>query len=193
MARKPRSTNSAAQEEIDRVEQQFDNFDAEVKSMTMERMSMAPKEEVEQQTKLSSREIAKSKDITLKPDKVITTHQKFNEKFRDEWEFQKQMVHFIAEHKEIQGDTIELWTRPFGGVSAEFWKVPTNKPVWGPRYLAEQIKRKCYHRLSMEENRIVSQDGMGSYTGQLVVDKAVQRLDAIPVSSRKSVFMSGDF
>jgi len=58
--------------------------------------------------------------------------------------FQKEYVQFIAENKEIIGETIEIWTRPFGGMPAEFWKVPVNKPVWGPRYLAEQIKR-CYY------------------------------------------------
>jgi hypothetical protein len=95
----------------------------------------------------------------------------------------------IAENKEIIGETIEIWTRPYGGMPAEFWKVPCNKPVWGPRYLAEQIKRAHYHRLTMQENRIVGSDGMGQYFGSMAVDSTIQRLDAMPVSTRKSLFM----
>ena len=74
---------------------------------------------------------------------------------------------------------------------AEFWEIPPNKPVWGPRYLAERIKGCSYHRLSMElnEKNIVSGDGMGQYFGQMVADKVIQRMDAIPVSNRKSIFM----
>ena len=51
----------------------------------------APKEEVEAQTKLSSKEIAKSKDIYLKPIKTISRSKesKFNEKFRNDWNFAK--------------------------------------------------------------------------------------------------------
>jgi hypothetical protein len=83
---------------------------------------------------------------------------------------------------------IEIWTRPYGGVPAEFWKVPVNKPIWGPRHLAEQIKRCSYHRLSMQ-NTTTNSDGVGQYYGSLAVDSTIQRLDARPVSTRKSIFM----
>ncbi len=181
--------NSKAQTELDKIDNQFKEFDNQVKEMTMERMNAAPKEEVEPQTKLSSKEIEKSKDLYLKPKKRIGDNQKFNEKFRADWEFQKEYVHFIAEHREIRGDIIEIWTHPFGGVPAEYWEVPTNKPIWGPRYLAEQIQRKCYHRLMMDQKVITESTGMGQMYGALTVDTTVQRLDATPVSSKKSVFM----
>ena len=74
---------------------------------------------------------------------------------------------------------------------AEFWQVPTNKPVWGPRYLAEQIKRKFYHRLMMENKQTEAGDGM-TYYGQMAVDTTVQRMDARPVSTRKSIFMGAN-
>lgn len=186
--KKPKMSNSAAQNEIEKAEKQFDAFDTQVKEMTMDRMNQAKKEDVEPQTKLSSREIEKSKDIYLKPANTISDRQKFNEEFREKWNYDKEYVHFIAYHKEIMGETIELWTHPYGGVGAEFWKVPTGKPVWGPRYLAEQIKSKKYHRLVMQENRITGSDGMGQYFGSLAADTTIQRLDAEPVSSRKSVF-----
>jgi hypothetical protein len=193
---KPKVSSGFAQKELDKAEKQFDQFEQEIKDCTLDRMNAAPKEESEQQTKMSNREAQKAEGIWLKPEKAIGpgVHpktgeiEKFNEKFRSDYNFQKEYVKFIAEHKEL-GETIEIWTKAFQGVNLEFWKVPVNKPVWGPRYLAEQIKRCSYHRLRMDEQRIISSDGMGSYTGQLVVDNIVQRLDAVPVSEKKSIFM----
>ena len=190
MRTKPK-VNSEGQKELDNVAQQFDTFQENVKEMTMDRMSNAKREEVEPQTKLSQSQIEKSKDIYLKPERSISpgSKEKFNEKFRDSYNFDKEYVQFIAENKEIIGEAIEIWTKPYPGMAAEYWRVPTNKPVYAPRYLAEQIKRKYYHRLKSEQNTITSADGMGTYHGGIVVDTLVQRLDAIPVSTKKSVFM----
>jgi len=180
--------SGTAQAEMDKLGKQFDAFDENVKSLTLDRMNEAPKQESEPTHKLSQTQIANSKDVYLKPDKIIGCRDRFNEKFRDDYNFQKEYVNFIAENKELIGETIEIWTRPFGGVPAEYWKVPTNKPVWGPRYLAEQIKRKFYHRLVMT-NTVTEATGMGQMYGQLAADTTIQRLDANPVSSRKSVFL----
>lgn len=174
--------------ELDKAQAQFENFDSQVKEMTLDRLNSAPRAEVEPQTRISSSEIAKSKDIYLKPKKAISARDKFNEKFREDYEFAKEYVQFIAENHECIGESIEIWTRPFGGMNAEFWEVPVNKPVWGPRYLAEQIKRKCYHRLIMQPN-VVETTGVGQIYGSMAVDSTIQRLDARPVSSNRSVFM----
>lgn len=184
---KPKVSRSA-QAELEQAEKQFDAFNENIKSLTMDRMNQAPKEETEPQHRLSQNQIANAKDIYLKPEKIVASRDKFNEKFRSDYEFMKEYVQFIAEHKELIGEALEVWTRPFGGMPAEFWKVPTNKPVWGPRYLAEQIKRKNYHRLVMQ-NTITSSDGYGSMYGQLAADTTIQRLDAHPVNKRKSLFM----
>lgn len=180
------------EKEMDKLERQVDEFDAQVKELTLDRMNEAPKLEMEAQTKLSSREIDNAKKIWLKPERTVRDGQKFNDKFKEKWEFEKEYVQFIAEHKELTGEAIEIWTHPRGGVGAEFWRVPTNKPVWGPRYLAEQIKKCTYHRLRMEQNNMTSQDGMGSYFGSMVVDTTVPRLTAEPVSTRKSIFMGSN-
>ena len=174
--------------EMDKLEQQFNKFDASVKELTKDRMDMTPKSETEPQTKLSSSEIEKSKDIYLKPSRAIGSREKFNESYRDAYNFDKEYVHFIAENNEIKGETLEMWTKPYAGMPAEYWQVPTNKPVWGPRYLAEQIKRKSYHRLMMQDT-VTGGDGMGKYYGQMAVDTSIQRLDARPISTKKSVFM----
>ena len=176
------------QKELDKVKDQFDKFDSEVKEMTLDRMNKAPKFDHENQTKLSSHEIVNSKDIYLKPAKTLSDNQKFNEKFRKAWEYAKEYVQFIAENKEIIGENIEIWTHPFGGVGAEYWEVPVNKPVWGPRYLAEQIKEKCYHRLSMQETP-VSSGSQGQFYGKMIVENKIQRLDAYPASGKRSVFV----
>lgn len=181
--------NSYAQKELDKAEQKFEQFNEECKNLTLDRMAAAPKEEAEPQTKLSQKEVAASKEIYLKPDRSIGSKEPFNEKFRDDYNFAKEYVCFVAENNEILGEAIELWTKRFPGQPAEFWKVPVNKPVWGPRYLAERLAECTYHRLVMQDNTAISQDGMGTYTGAIVVDSTKHRLNAYPASQRKSVFM----
>jgi hypothetical protein len=181
--------NNAGEQELIKCGEQFDKFDAEVKSMTLDRMNQAPKEELEPQTKLSSRELSNVKELYLKPKRAIPSKEPFNEKWRASYDFDKEYVHFTAENKEIIGETINLWTKPYPGLPAEEWEIPVNKPLWAPRYLAEQLKRKLYHRLVMQENRATHSDGMGQYYGSMAVDTTIQRLDAIPVSTRKSVFL----
>lgn len=193
MVEKSKVHTSSVQSELDKAEKQFKEFDQQIKDLTLDRMNMAPKEDVEPQTKIAQKDMEKKNDIYLKPVTSIGSPQKFNEKFRSQYEFDKEYVQFIAEHKEIIGDDIEVWTRPYGGVSAEFWRVPTNKPVWGPRYLAERIKACTYHRLVMKQNVLTETNGMGQMYGAMAADTIVQRLDAMPVSSRKSVFMGATF
>ncbi len=183
-----KTASSSAEQELQKVGQQFEKFDSEVKSMTLDRMNAAPIEETEPQTKLSQKDIEKSKQIYLKPLRAIGSREKFNEDYRKEYDKNKEYVHFIAEHKEIIGETIEIWTKPFAGMPAEYWNVPTNKPVWGPRYLAEQITRCRHHRLVMKDN-VTNSDGYGQYYGTMAVDTTIQRLDARPVNTTKSIFM----
>jgi hypothetical protein len=194
---KPKASSSFAQKELDKAEQQFDKFEKEVKDLTLDRLNAAPKLETEQQTKISNRQAQEADGIWLKPTKSFGPGvdpktgqvEKFNERFRKDYEFSKEYVRFIAENKEIIGETIPIWTKPFPGVNLEEWSVPVNTVVWGPRHLAEQIKKASYHRLRMDEQKVTGYSQMGAMTGQLVVDNVVQRLDAIPVSDRKSIFM----
>ncbi len=186
---RPKAQSSLAEQEMDKAEAQFKEFDDQVKAMTLDRMNEAPKQDIEPQTKISQQDLDKKKDIYLKPIKTIGCREKFNEKWREQYNFAKEYVHFMAENHEIIGEEIDLWTRPFPGMPAEEWKVPVNTPVWGPRYLAEQIKNCTYHRLTMKQNVGVGSDGMGQYYGAMAVDTTIQRLDALPVSKKKSVFM----
>jgi hypothetical protein len=187
--KKPKPSSSGSEKELEKVEKQFEEFDSQVKEMTLDRMNMAPKQDVELQTKISQKELEKNKDIYLKPKRVVSSREKFNEDYRKQYEFDKEYVYFVAENHEVIGETINMWTKPYAGMPAEEWEIPCNKPVWAPRYVAEQIKRKCYHRLVMNESSITSMDGKGQYFGQMVVDTTIQRLDARPVSTKKSIFM----
>jgi len=189
MAEKPKPTSSLAEKELEKAEKQFEAFDKNIQEMTLDRMNMAKKEEVEPQTKLSQSEIEKSKEIYIKPERSIGSREKFNEQYRSEYEFATEYVRFIAENKEIIGETIELWTKPFPGMPAQFWKIPCNKPLWAPRHVAERLAACKYHRLVMQNNIATGVDGMGQYYGSMAVDTTLQRLDALPVSTRKSIFM----
>lgn len=193
MARSPR-INSQGEQELVKAEKQLEKFEDQVKEMTMDRVNqLAPKaKETDAQIQLSQKQIEKSKETYLKPNKTIGCRDKFNEDYRSQYNYDKEYVHFIAENKEIIGETIDIWTRPYAGMPAEYWNVPTNKPVWGPRYLAEQIKRCYYHRLTMQEKKSYGSDGFGEWCGTMAVDTTVQRLDARPVSAGKSVFMGSN-
>lgn len=194
MKSKPKASTSLAEQELNKAEQQFENFDQEVKAMTMDRMNSAPAKETEPQTKLSQSEIAKSKDVYIKPFRTISCKEKFNERFRDGYNFAKEYVQIIAENNEIIGEELDFWTKPYPGVPAEEWKIPCNKPVWTPRYVAERIKGCVYHRLKMQQNNTTGSDHNGQYYGSMAVDTEVQRLDARPVNQRKSIFMgAGNF
>ncbi len=174
MAQKERpKVNSEGQKELDKAVEQIDKFDQQVKSLSFDVMNEAPVKEVEQ--KISQKELDQHGEIYLKPSKSIgvgvntkTGHvEKFNEKFRSQYDHQKEYVPFIAYNNMISGDLIELWTKPFPGTSCEFWQVPANKPVWGPRYLAEQLTRARHHVLSMKNSAENPFDGQNTYTDRV--------------------------
>ncbi|HEY3526733.1 MAG TPA: hypothetical protein VGK47_11085 [Nitrososphaeraceae archaeon] len=192
MTEKPKPRSGLAEKELDKAQEQFEAFDQNIKELTQDNMNRAPILEQEPQTKLSQREIANSKDIYLKPKRSIASKERFNEKFREAYLYDKQFVNFIAENKEIIGESINLWTKPYAGLDAEYWEVPVNKPVYGPRYLAEQIRKCTYHQLTMNEQEVVARDSSVEYCGRMVADKTVSRLTAEPVTKSRSVFVSSD-
>ena len=188
---------SQPEQELEKAQEQFEKFDEQVKTLTQDEMNKAPMEDAEPQTKISSKQFNEAPEIYLKPTRTIDPpcHPKtgkridvFNEKFRKQYEFDKKYVRFIAENLEIIGEVITLWTRPYPGVPAEMWEVPTNKPIWGPRYLAEQIKRKCYHVLTMEDHKVTGADHTGTYIGAMVSKSTRHRLNATPAPKTQISF-----
>lgn len=191
MKEKPELKTSLGNKELDKAEKQFEKFDEEIKQMTLDRMKESSTQNEEPINKLSQQEIEKSKDIYLKPNRQIGSAEKFNENYRDEYNFAMEYVRFIAENKEIGGESITTWTKPFAGMPAQEWVIPVGKPVWGPRHLAEQLTKCKYHRFVMQQNVATGIDHAGNqYYGSMAVDTTIQRLDAIPVTTRKSLFFS---
>ncbi len=188
MVDKPKPTSSLAEKELQKADEQFKAFDENVQALTLDRMNQAPKLDQEPIHKIAQADISQSKDIYLKPHRSISSVEKFNEKYREEYNHAKEYVYFIAEHREIIGEDIDAWTKPFAGMPAEWWKVPVGKPVWAPRYVAERIKGCSYHRLTMQ-NTVTDSSGMGQFYGTLAVDTTVQRLDALPATKKRSIFM----
>ena len=122
---KPKMSNSFAEKELDNAVKQLDAFESQVKILTMDRMNEAPVLEQEPQTKIAQVDKDKMRQVYLKPDRSIGSKEKFNEKYRDDYNFSNEYVHFTPEHKETKGETIEIWSKPYPGMPAEFWKVPT--------------------------------------------------------------------
>ena len=177
------------QTELEKAAEQFDLFDAGTKKLTLDRMNEAPKEDKEEKTEVLHKQAERKDIIYLKPTKTIGSNQKINEKFRKEIDYSEELVEFIAENKESPGSSIEIWTRKYGGMPAKFWIVPAGKPICAPRVLAESLKECQHHILSMDQATITTADMMGQYHGALVVDKTVNRLDAIPYVKSKHIFM----
>lgn len=186
--KKPAVSSSYAQKELDKADKQFDQFSSDIKDLTLDRLNSAPKLETEQQTKISNKEAQITDGLWLKPNRTIGSKEKFNETYRKDFDHAKEYVRFIAENKEIIGESVTMWTKPFPGMPAEEWVFPVNKILWGPRYLADQVKNCRYHRMHMQETA-TNQHSVGTFYGSMVVDNVVQRLDAIPVSDQKSIFM----
>lgn len=191
MVDKPTPKNSLGNIELDKAEKQFEAFDDNIKNLTYDQLNLAPKEDVEPQTKIAQRDLEKMKDIYIKPKRTISSREKFNERFRTEFNFAKEYVYFYAENKEIIGEKVTFWTKPFAGIPAEEWELPVNTPLWAPRYVAERIKGCKYHRLVMKE-RPTGTSEFGVDYGQMAADSIVQRLDAIPATKQRSIFMGSN-
>lgn len=189
--RKPK-VNSEGDKEIERLEKKFDEYKENLDKLSKDQADLAPVLQNEEQTKLSQKQKLETPAHYLKPSRSISTREKFNEKFRADYNYKKEYVNFIAENKEIIGEDIEMWTKPFSGIPAEFWKIPVNKPIWAPRYVAEQIKNAKYHIFVMD-NQTYQRSSVGNanveYHGNMIVENTVHRLNAHPVSQNKSYFM----
>lgn len=175
--------NSESQKQLDKAEEQFEAFETQVKSMTVDHMNKAPVFDQEPQTKLSTRELNKADALHLKPVRSINSKESFNEKYRAEHTEAWKYVRCVVENNEIIGESIEVWTKRFAGDSAHFWRVPVNKPVYIPKLLAEQLASCKYHRLIMDQSQISAADGMGTYMGSMVVDQTKHRIDCRPVGN----------
>lgn len=70
--------SSSGEKELQKCEKQFEEFNDQVQSMTLDRMNMAPKQDVEPQTKMAQVDIDKNNSLYLKPFKSIGSREKIN-------------------------------------------------------------------------------------------------------------------
>lgn len=180
MAENPK-VNSKGQQELAKVQDQFDKFDEQVKSLTQDECSKVAIADYEPQTKLSNREMNKADAVYLKPNRSIGCRAPFNEKFRQHWNEAKQYVRCMVENLEIIGENITCWSKPFAGVPYEEWIVPVNKPIMIPRHLADQLASRYYHRFVMDQSVTAGSDGNGTYYGAMAVKETRRRIDCRPV------------
>ena len=99
---------NTAPNQMEKLEKQLDAYNENVQALTLDRMNQAPLKEVEEQTKLSQRELAKKPDVYLKPINSIRSKEAFNETFRGEWNHAKEYVHFIYENYEVIGEQLRI-------------------------------------------------------------------------------------
>jgi hypothetical protein len=185
--------DAEGQKELDKVEDQINSM--EVKTPDYDQRLSAPKHESEPQTKIAQADLAKEPQLYLKPRRTIGPgvnpktgeREKFNEKFRDAYNFAKEYVEFIAENEEIKGETINLWIKKFPGTNTEEWMIPTNKPIWAPRYIKQRLE-ECGYTVFVSTQSKMSQDGI-SYSGYLEVQERKNRLLAREVPKKRNIFM----
>lgn len=193
MAEKPRPTSSESEKELNKIEKQFDDFDKNVKEMTLDRMNQAPKLDREPGFASLQNQLEQSNVQYLKPFRTIPSREKFNEDYRKDYEYMKEYVEFVADNNEVKGETLDFWTKPFAGMPCEEWKVPVGITVSAPRYVKKRIDDCYYHQMSMKQNVSTGTDGMGQYYGAMVVDNIVQRLETHEAKRGSRVYMGRRF
>jgi len=61
----------------------------------------------------------------------------------------------------------------------------------GSKISSRQLKRCSYHRFS-DATDLHTNGSLWQYYGQMAADTTIQRLDAIPATKRKSIFMGAN-
>lgn len=189
-SRKPR-VNNEGHKELEKVEDQLNKFSESISTAREDRANLVMKE-TEPQTKLSQEELSRSKVMYLKPKRTFPSREKFNEKFRDEYNYQKEYVEFIAENNEVKGESIDFCIKKFPGMPVEEWVVPVNKEVAAPRYVKERIQDCGYTIFTTTDSSTGSEGGV-VYYGQMVAEERKARLSAREISRTPRIFTGHRF
>lgn len=187
MSEKRPRVNSEGQKELDRVEDQFKNFNESVHEAKEESRKLVAKE-TEPHVKMSQEEMNRSDVIYLKPKRTFPSREKFNEKFRDEFNRQSEYVEFIAENREVKGESIDFCIKKFPGQSVEEWVVPVDKPVAAPRYVKERIQDCGYTVFTTANRDVTGREGGIEYYGQMVAEERRERLAARDYVRKPRIF-----
>lgn len=175
------------QKELDNIETLLNDVGTHNKSLDYDQRLSAPKQETEPQTKIARSEIDKAPEIYLKPKRSFPAREKFNEKFRDQYNYDREYVEFIAENNEVIGESADFWIKKFPGTPCEEWVIPVNKPVWAPRYVKQRLE-ECGYTVFRASQSLKSEEGI-NYNGYLEIQERKNRLNAREVSKKKNIYM----
>lgn len=151
----------------------------QMSSLTQEEIKKAPMANEEPVMLLSKEEIAAYDAPVIQPSRSFPTKSKPNPKEAKErrrgWEY----VKCIAENLEIINEKIEFWHNKFLGDPCYFWEVPVNKPIYLPRFIAEHLSTRHYHRFTMADRsgREFTEPGATAGDERLVVKETRHRLN----------------
>lgn len=179
--------NSEGKKELDKVENQINKFSDSVSSAREGKGSLVMRE-TEPQTKMSQSEMNNAQVMYLKPKRNFPSRERFNEKFRDEFNRQSEYVEFVAENHEVKGESIDFCIKKFPGMPVEEWVVPVNKAVSAPRYVKERIE-ECGYTVFTTTDRQTASEGGVMYYGQMVAEERKSRLSAREITRRPRIFM----
>lgn len=187
--KRPR-VNAEGQKELDKAEGQVKNFTESLVTARQE-APMAPTREMEPQTKMSQQEMNNSSVMYLKPKRSFPSKEKFNEKYRDDYNRQREYVEFIVENNEVKGESIDFCIKKFPGMPVEEWVLPVNKPISAPRYVKERIEECGYTIFTTTDQRVGSEGGV-VYYGQMVAEERKQRLTARDFTKKPRIFIGNN-
>lgn len=186
MSDKRPKVNSEGQRELDRVEDQLKSFSDSVGTAREESRNLQSKE-TDPQIKMSQAEMNKSEVLYLKPKRTFPSREKFNEKFRDEFNRQSEYVDFIAENREVRGESIDFCIKKFPGQPVEEWVIPVDRPVSAPRYVKERIE-DCGYTIFTTTDQPTGSEGGVRYYGSMVAEERKQRLAARDYVKKPRIF-----
>lgn len=153
----------------------------EMKNLTVDEINKAPLTEVEPQTKMSKEEVEHYDAPVIKPTRSFPAHSKPSSKEKKERERGWELVKCIAENVEIYGEKIEFWLNKYLGDPTHFWEIPVNKPIYLPRFVAEHLATRTYHRFKMVDRSGRSfMEGSSSGEESLVVRETLARVTCKP-------------
>jgi hypothetical protein len=176
--KKPKLASGFAQKEVDRLETEFDAKAVQMASLTQDAMNEAPVNELEPQTKMTKAKILEADAPKIVPSMTRTANGKKKPEQdairKRGWEY----IRVIAENVELPGEKIEFWHKPmWAGEDCHFWQIPVNRPIYVPRFVAEHIRSRKYHRLTMQNEMTVETNQFGEMKGKLIATEVRQRLD----------------
>lgn len=176
--------------EIESINKQMDSVQKDLSSLTPDRLSLAPLTETTPQTLMSSRQVQMLDPRYIKPSRSQTPNGKpkaSQNALRDKaWEY----VNCMVENKEVPGETACFWLKPpISGEFCYYWEVPVNIPVQLPRFVADHLSKRYYHRMRMEDRPVTHQGFVSESSGAIIITETKNRIDCRPVSQNLNFAM----